>query len=199
LRFGERHIAVSRSGATLCFVQMPEVKNTPVASSPGGVIDFLLGRGGCRPLSRPPSVPDVPAEPEPIRRKPLFKLSLGGQIALMAVLASVLVGLVFRQVNAPPPDGYAYVSDAAKLKSLHERFNGRYGSGVVPDTLSFVVNGNQLDILANAGTTPLMEKSERVRYAMRGATVALIGRDGDILEFDPDGNLLFGELSTPRN
>jgi hypothetical protein len=98
-----------------------------------------------------------------------------------------------------PPTGYVLIEDSSRINTLQEQFDGTYGS---PDTkMSFQISHGQVSFIgAKAkGEPQQLLKEESFHYALRGDhTVALLGAKGDILEFNPDGSLLFGAKSYPR-
>ncbi len=196
LRHHQKQVAVSRSGDELYLTPIPEASHTPEKSTPDGIIAYLTGREMI--------TMDAPAAaaPEPIVQtsKSRLQLPLGVQIALLIILMSVVTGLGYHTLNKSAPTGYAFMEDSTQLSNLGPKIDGRYGYPERADMLIFEITNNTVRFFTanQPGQQPTLLKEENFRYALRGDVVALIGTRGDILEINPDGTLLFGELSYPR-
>ena len=125
-------------------------------------------------------------------------LNAGTTVAHLKVLTGEDAGKVIplegdRVVFGRHPSCAVILEDGA-VSRQHAQIVQSHGSYYVKDLRSR--NGtqvNEADV-----TEPTLLKEENFRYALRGDVVALIGTRGDILEINPDGTLLFGELSYPR-
>lgn len=199
LRHHQRQVAVYHSGNALYFTPIPEASHTPTPGTPDEVLAYLTGTPAVT-AEDPAVTADGATESKPTRRG--LGLSFGAQIAVLAVLVSILAGLYHYQLGDSTPADYVPLKEAAQIKALHQQYDGDYGDPSAADGLSFKVSGNNLQIFSTgpAGTPRTLVRSESFRYALRaGDRISLIGNNGDILEFNPDGSLLFGETSYPRN
>ena len=193
LRCHQQQVVVSRSGDALYFTPIPESSHTAESSTPEGIMAYLTGVDPIQP--EPESIPAT------VRRKRNFSLglSLGGQIAVLAIALTILAGMFHQSITVSPPRGYVLIEDSSRINTLQEQFDGTYGS---PDArMSFQISHGRVSFYAmpRDGSPRQLLKEESFHYALRGDhTVALLGAKGDILEFNPDGTLLFGAKSYPR-
>lgn len=195
IRYQHFHIAVSRSSGTLYYTLMPEAANTPVATDPAGVIAFLTGTDV--PESAPAPIEAAEEFAAPPRHG--FHLPVGAQISLLVVLLAVLAGLSYHAFVPAPPTGYAFIADGDQLKALAAQYDGDYGGGT-EDGLSFRITGSKAQIFfqGETGAAPEMVREFSARYARRDGRMALIGPHSTVIEFNPDGTLLYGAQSYPR-
>ncbi|MCF7689745.1 MAG: hypothetical protein K9M98_03180 [Cephaloticoccus sp.] len=196
VRHEQKQVAISRSGDDLYLTPIPEASHTPEKSTPDGIIAYLTGREVITKASR------VEVELEPVlqTRKSRLQLPFGVQIVLMVFLLSIVTALGYHTINKPAPTGYAFAKNSDQTQDFSKKIDGRYGYPDRSDSLSFEIANKTVRFYAvtQPGATPTLVKEENFRYALRGDVVALIGNNGDILEINPDGTLLFGEFSYPR-
>ena len=196
MRLQQKQVAVSRSGDNLYFTLIPEASHTPEPGTPESIIDYLADREA----STEATPFEVAPEPECRPVKSRWQLPLGVQIALMIILGSLALGLGYHTLNKPAPKGYEFIANLTLTENLSRKIDGRYGFTDRADTLIFEIAGNTVTFFAvtKPDTSPLQVKKENFRFALRDGVVALIGANGDILEINPEGTLLFGETSYPR-
>jgi len=193
LRCNQQHVVVSRSGDALYFTPMPENSHTAELSTPEVIMAYLT------------EADPIQMEPEPMptlgrqKRKFSLGLSLGSQIAVLAISLTILAGMFHHSTTVSPPRGYRLIEDSARINTLQQQSDGTYGS---PDArMSIHISHGRVSFytVPRDGTPRQLLKEESFRYALRGNhTVALLGAKGDILEFNPDGSLLFGAQSYLR-
>ncbi|MCF7689748.1 MAG: hypothetical protein K9M98_03165 [Cephaloticoccus sp.] len=195
LRCNQQHVAVSRSGDALYFTLMPENSHAPEKSTPDGIMAYLTGADPIQLEPEPESLPT------PVRRKRKLSLglSLGSQIAVLAITLTILAGMFHKTITVSPPHGYVLIEDSSRINMLQQQFDGTYGSPKARMSIQISHGRVSFFAVSRDGAPPQFLKEESFRYALRGGhTVALLGAKGDILEFNPDGSLLFGAQSYPR-
>jgi len=201
LQHHERNIVVHRSGSTLYFTPIPELSHTPAVSTPEEIIIYLTGRVTGPEVGEP--LPDVSTSEvvgQSAPKRAWFELPLGAQVALLAVLLSIASGLAYTHTSNPAPSGYNLITDTSRLDVLPQQYNGVYGGGDAQDALRIEISGTNAKIVgAPTPGAPVETLAEfSFRYGLRSGRVALLGSKGHILEFNPDGSLLFGDTSYTR-
>lgn len=197
LRSGLRQVVVGRSGNAFYFTPMPEASNTPVPSTADGVMAYMEGIDPVAPAPAPAEPADEPqtGHDRPARQG-LFRLSLGAQVAVLAVTLSVATSLAYQVAITPPPAGYTLLTNDSRGKELHRQLDGEYGDAKIAESVSFRIAGGKISIFYTPAPEMARElvRSNSFRLAERGGSiVALLVANGDILELQPDGSLLYAD------
>lgn len=125
--------------------------------------------------------------------------SLANSPALLAGLLVVWAVIAFFVLREPGPEGVSIITDPARIDSLADQIDGRYGADQEDGDTVYVVQNGRFRIFEVTDTGVDAEPFDDVAFAFgqQGGQVVLVLENGAVIGRGPEGGLVFEDETYP--